>query len=318
MKSIWSDDSWLHADTPINYLEEIWRHAALSKSWPVIHWISIGSKRFGFFWWYRFAPWETHWLPIKLNSKPNTAGAKTTLWKNHRRWREKQASHREALSHCHENSWNLLKLNLWSDWLYNPVQTLKPETKANMRGQTTKCLLSKRKEFEFKQLHRFWTQNTAALGWSLARPSLGSMSRLLLLLATVRQHKTPAKCWNVLKPEMKIRGKQKFKKRHRSCQELPPRMQMMQSFIWKKFVYWRCIRARWSIMSTLLSQSRLQTTWVHRSSIELDVVDDWSQMKWNILNFERKEKMWINDVIHLQLHTDSKSAYYTWIHDDII
>lgn len=223
MKSIWSDDSWLHADTPINYLEEIWRHAALSKSWPVIHWISIGSKRFGFFWWYRFAPWETHWLPIKLNSKPNTAGAKTTLWKNHRRWREKQASHREALSHCHENSWNLLKLNLWSDWLYNPVQTLKPETKANMRGQTTKCLLSKRKEFEFKQLHRFWTQNTAALGWSLARPSLGSMSRLLLLLATVRQHKTPAKCWNVLKPEMKIRGKQKFKKRHRSCQELPPR-----------------------------------------------------------------------------------------------
>ena len=49
MKSIWSDDSWLHADTPINYLSEIWIHAALSKSWPVIHWISIGSKRFVFF-----------------------------------------------------------------------------------------------------------------------------------------------------------------------------------------------------------------------------------------------------------------------------
>lgn len=110
-----------------------------------IHWI----QALRFFWWYRFAPWETHWLPIKLNSKPNTAGAKTTLWKNHRRWREKQASHREALSHCHENSRNLLKLNLWSDWLYNPVQTLKPQTKANIRGQT------KNEMFTF-QKKRIW------------------------------------------------------------------------------------------------------------------------------------------------------------------
>ncbi len=145
----------------------------------------------------------------------------------------------------------------------------------------------KTKKKTTKRLNNSGNTSSAALGWS-ERPAVHwAPCRGFCSWPPSENSKT--RCWNENEiSKMKIRGGcQKFWKDTTVLSEATTKWcewykvsfeRSLLIIFFGVLVYWRGVRARWSIMSTLLSQSRLQTMWVRQTSIR---IDDWMiEVKW--------------------------------------